>query len=205
MSRRFPSFRRLGRDRSGAAAVEFALIAPVLIGLYFGMAEYCQAMLADRKATHVASAVGDLVSQSESVTAAEVDQILEIGPALMAPFKADSATNPLKVRVTLVSKDLNGVVTKPWSRYTAAAPAAFNVADLPTTGAAEGQPFLANGQSIIVTQTEYSYTSPFNLTLVKKLMDKNATSGPTTYTFKEVFYLRPRRGGTIPCTGCSAG
>jgi Flp pilus assembly protein TadG len=205
MADRSPLIQRLRRDRSGASAVEFALIAPILIGLYFGMAEYCQAMLADRKATHVASAVGDLVSQSDSVTVTDLDQMLAIGATLMTPFKTGSGT-PLKIRVTLVSKDASGTVSKPWTRASTSAPPLYDVTTLPATGASSGQPFLANGQSIIVSQAEYTYTSPFNLSLVKKLLNKSSTTGAaSTYTFKETFYLRPRRGGTIPCTGCSAG
>jgi Flp pilus assembly protein TadG len=38
------TLRRLGRDRSGAALVEFTLVAPILIGLMCGMAEFGQAL-----------------------------------------------------------------------------------------------------------------------------------------------------------------
>lgn len=194
--------RRLRRDRSGASAVEFALIAPILIGLYFGMAEYCQAMLADRRTTHVASVVGDLVAQSESTSATELDDILTVGPSVLAPFKAN-ATTPLKIRVTSVNKDGTGKVTAAWTRATSPAPATYVLSNLPTAGANSTQPFLANGQSVIVAQAEYSYTSPFDLSLIRKLLDKNATgTGPSTYTFKETFYLRPRKAESIACTGC---
>ena len=37
---------RLGRDRRGVSAVEFALIAPAMIAFYFGLAEITQALLA---------------------------------------------------------------------------------------------------------------------------------------------------------------
>ena len=68
-------------DRRGVSAVEFALIAPVLIVFYFGIAELTQAMMASRRASHVASSIGDLVAQEQSVTNAEMTKVLlgEIG------------------------------------------------------------------------------------------------------------------------------
>ena len=95
---------RFRRDQRGVAAVEFALIAPVLIAMYFGLAEYCQAMMADRKATHVASSIGDLVAQSDQVTAADLADIFAIGKPLIAPFP----TTDLKIRVASV-KNTNNV------------------------------------------------------------------------------------------------
>ena len=49
-------WRRVGgwtRDDSGASAVEFALVAPLLIGLLLGVIEY--GSLADRKSTRLNS------------------------------------------------------------------------------------------------------------------------------------------------------
>jgi Flp pilus assembly protein TadG len=40
---------RFWRDRRGVSAVEFALIAPVLMIFYFGMAELTEAMMAQRR------------------------------------------------------------------------------------------------------------------------------------------------------------
>src|SRR5688572_27340644 len=44
MKRLLPSFRQFGRARSGAAVVEFTLVAPLLIALMCGMAEFSNAM-----------------------------------------------------------------------------------------------------------------------------------------------------------------
>ena len=59
---------RFRKDRRGVAAVEFALIAPAMVLLYCGLVELCQAVIAERKANHVASAIGDLVTQAETVS-----------------------------------------------------------------------------------------------------------------------------------------
>ena len=60
--------RRLIADRRGVSAVEFALVAPILVLLYFGLVELSQAATADRRLAHATSAVGDLVAQASSVT-----------------------------------------------------------------------------------------------------------------------------------------
>ena len=46
--------KRFSRDRRGSAAVEFAFIAPIMLLMYFGLAEMTQAMMASRRAHHVA-------------------------------------------------------------------------------------------------------------------------------------------------------
>ena len=53
---------RLARDTRGLSAVEFALLAPVMISLYFGVAEVGQAFMVQKRQAHVASMVADLVA-----------------------------------------------------------------------------------------------------------------------------------------------
>ena len=49
--------------RGGLAATEFALIAPVMLAIYFGVTELCDGLTANMKVTGVASAAGDLYAQ----------------------------------------------------------------------------------------------------------------------------------------------
>ena len=48
---------RLRGDRRGVSAVEFALIAPVIIVFYFGLAEFCQAFMAQKRMGRTAAAM----------------------------------------------------------------------------------------------------------------------------------------------------
>ena len=59
--------RGLLNDRSGLAAVEFAMVFPIMVVMYFGVVEFSSAIAVDRKATQVARTLSDLTSQSISV------------------------------------------------------------------------------------------------------------------------------------------
>jgi Flp pilus assembly pilin Flp len=67
---------RFLRDNSGVAAMEFALIAPMLIGMYIGLAELSTALNADRKMSHSASVAGDLATQLETLNAAQTEDLI---------------------------------------------------------------------------------------------------------------------------------
>lgn len=60
------------RDRSGIAAVEFGLIAPVLLVMLVGVVEITRAVSIDRRFGQVTSMVADLISREEVVTAADI-------------------------------------------------------------------------------------------------------------------------------------
>lgn len=181
---------RLRRDRRGATAVEFALIAPVMIAMYFGLAEYCQAMMADRKATHVASSLGDLVAQSSQVSASDMVDIFALGKTLMAPFPPGD----LKMRVSnvVVSTVNNKPVAKvDWSENSGWSDRPKDeVVTLPASSTDPNKPFLAAGETAIMSEVQYSYDSPVDYFLKDKVV------------FNETFYLRPRKSSTVPCTGC---
>jgi Flp pilus assembly protein TadG len=171
---------RLRSDKRGAAAIEFALIAPVAILLYAGFAELTMAMMAERRAAHAASVVADLVAQEPTVSTADVNDIFNIGNAIMTPF----ATATLKLRVTSVVADVNGVPKVVWSKGhggLGALTAGNTVAGFPPT-------LLVAGDSVIQADVQYAYTSPLQMTL------------PSALNFSSSFYLRPRRSPSVALT-----
>lgn len=171
---------RLHNDRRGITAVEFALLAPVMIAFYFGLAEFCQGYMAQKRLGHTASAVGDLVAQTEAVTKDQLDDIIGIGGLIMKPF--DEAE--LTTRITSVTRNSSGVAKVDWSRGNRITPRA--------TGATITVPadLIANGESLVMSETTYVYSSP-----IQYLM-------PAATTFSSVFYLRPRRVEKVACSDC---
>ena len=95
------SARQFARDSRGVAAVEFALLLPILMLLYFGVVELTQGIMAQQRTSHVAATVGDLVSQSSTLSSADVADILSVGGEVMYPYP----TTSLKLRVSTRTDD----------------------------------------------------------------------------------------------------
>lgn len=104
---------RFLRDRRGAAAVEFALIAPLLLTLYLVTQEVGQGIENNRKVARVAAMVGDLVTQQSNMTANELEAILKIGDAIMYPYGRSRPT--IEVTAITISNDREPKAQVHWS------------------------------------------------------------------------------------------
>jgi Flp pilus assembly protein TadG len=166
--------KHLIKDRRGAAAVEFAFIAPVMILMYYGLAELTQAMMADRRASHVASAIGDLVAQDTVINTTEISDIFNVGKAIIAPFP----TSGLSMRVTSIRKDSTGAIQVMWSKSSGSMGVLSSVASVP-----DG--LIANNESVILAESSYVYNSA-----TKKAL-------PNALTFTQKYYLKPRKTAQV--------
>jgi Flp pilus assembly protein TadG len=179
MMRPFARTRRFLRDRGGLAAIEFAFVAPILILAYFGVAELCGAMLAQRKTSHVASAIGDLTSQYSAPAASDINNFLVAGQTIMSP----SDTTTLKMRISAVQENAAGAATVIWS---CASSNWVLLAKTTPEPAVQQANVISAGQSVIMAEAQYTYTSPVSYLL------------PSAFTYYNVFYLRPRIVDPIP-------
>ncbi len=171
---------RLRGDRRGVSAVEFALLAPVMIAFYFGLCEFCQGYMSQKRLGHTASSVADLVAQTDEVTKAQLDDMIGLGGLVMKPF----STTTLTTRVSSVTRNASGVAKVDWSRASGILPRPTNqVVTVPAN-------IIANGESLVMAETTYDYASP-----IQYLM-------PAVTKFSNVFYLRPRRVEKVLCTDC---
>lgn len=177
--RRIGLFQRLRRDQRGLSAVEFALLAPVMIFFYFGLVEFCQGYMAQKRMGHVASQVADLVAQSDAVTGAQVDDIFMIGGLIMRPFSASD----LSIQVSSVTRDTNGTAKVDWSR-------AKNMKELEKDEVVADIPanLIDNNESVIMAVAEYKYRSPANYLM------------PGVTNFSQTYYLRPRTVNVVTYT-----
>lgn len=66
--------------------VEFALTMPILLTMIYGVVETTRYILITQKVEKLAYTTADLVAQSQSVTAADLTQILEAGAHIMEPY-----------------------------------------------------------------------------------------------------------------------
>jgi len=172
---------RFFRDRRGVAAVEFALIAPVLILLYMGLAEVTMALMAERRAGHATAVVADLIAQDTLTTKAELSDTFAIAEEILAPF----AGSGMSARVTAIRADANGSPKVVWSygKKLSAYGKGSTVSGLP---ADLMEPF----DTLIMSELNYSFNSTLNYAL------------PNAMVFREKYYLRPRKLDMVNCTDC---
>jgi len=172
-------FLRLAGDERGVSAIEFAMLAPVLITFYMGMTEFCQGFMAQKRMGHVSAMVADLVSQEETVTPATIDDIFDIGGLIMKPF----ATATLHQRVSSVTQT-GGIARVDWSRGDGmTARAKQSTITLPAG-------VIADGDSVIVAEATYDYDSAADYLM------------PGLTRFSHTYYLRPRTSDQTLCAAC---
>ena len=69
-------WRRFAAARGGVAAVEFALLVPVVLAMMAAAVDLTQAISIKRKLVEIAYTASDLVAQRSDLTAADVSSIL---------------------------------------------------------------------------------------------------------------------------------
>lgn len=102
--------RRWRTDRRGVAAVEFALMLPILVILLIAIVEVSNLHLAGRKVTVAAQSAADLAAQEPFVTAGKLADIIASVNAVMAPF----AVGGMGYEIASVEADFDGNVSVGW-------------------------------------------------------------------------------------------
>jgi Flp pilus assembly protein TadG len=170
--------KRRWRDRRGSAAVEFALIVPILIATYVGAVETGNALTIYRRVDQIAYTSADLVAQVKTVSNSDLQDITDAATSILAPY----STAPLNIVLTSVVADSNNKTTVAWSYTTGsgAHPVGSTYA-LPTG-------LTAANSSVIVAEVTYLYTP---------LLDLDISTNGTSFTMSKTFYSRPRLSLTV--------
>jgi len=105
--------RRFGREQRGQSAIEFALLAPLMLALYIGCVEISNGVAADRKVTLTAGTLANLTSQVTTLQQADIDNIFAASTAIMQPY-----TNTVSAKVSCVKIDAGGAATVQWGQAT---------------------------------------------------------------------------------------
>jgi len=181
LKKRFAKFKWRGlknirADEEGVSAIEFALIAPLMVILFFGGIELSLLMQADRRVTTVAATIGDLASRETVLNNGDVNDIFLASTLLLSPLDPSIA----QVRLSSLIADEDGDVTVAWSDgcNLASRVVGDSVEDLPNGIIA------ANG-SIIMAEVDYAYESDIGFTL------------QNSQQLSDRFFLRPRRSSTV--------
>jgi Flp pilus assembly protein TadG len=172
------------RDRSGIAAVEFGLIAPVLIVMLVGVIEVTRAISIDRRFGQVTAMVADLLAREPVVDADMVEGIYGIVEHVMGVW----GTSTLKLHITPVrasSTNANdiyvyaGTANRPSFGSSAVSPKAVCAR---VTGLTAN--LLEREGTALIVEGEYGYTPLLGEGIL------------TTQTWKDRSVLAPRTGCT---------
>jgi hypothetical protein len=162
----------LPRAVRGLAAIEFALIAPVMIFLFFAVVEGSNALSVSRRVSLAVNTLADLASQETQLSTAQADDLFE-GVQQIVAQGAISAD--IRLVSLIIDPDTAEVVVH-WSRDNSGgepyAPGSVydDLADAS---------LLDVSSSLIVGEIEYSYVSPLTKALIPSIdFDKIATRWP---------------------------
>lgn len=92
---------RWPRAVSGVAAVEFALVLPVMLTLFWGLSEVTLAVNIDRKLTLTSRSIADLSSRVSLLSTSDLATIFSASSAVMRPY--DSSSTQMVVTSVLVT------------------------------------------------------------------------------------------------------
>lgn len=180
--------RAMSRDQRGVSAVEFALIVPLLILMYVGVAEMGNLLTVVRRAETMTSTAADLTAQVKQVSNTDLADIFAASTSILTPYP----TTPLKVVLSSVVADANNNGKVAWSCASQGSPRAVG----------SSYPLPANttvaNSSVIVAEVSYSFTPLLGLTTIPYAggtFDIKNTFKPTN--LQRTFYERPRRSLTV--------
>ncbi len=180
------------KSSEASIAVEFAFIAPVMVGLFFGLSELAAAEGVRGDVVNLASVGADLVAQESSATSSDMSNVFSALQAMLYPY---DATN---VQITITSVVDNNTTTGgkvAWScTQGGTARSAGATYTFPT--AAQGVITKGGGGSVIMAEVNYSYSLPVNLSIPGILN----LSGP--YALSNVFFSKPRKVLQVPLSSC---
>ena len=178
---------KLFDDCRGVAAIEFAMIVPLMLVLFFGTNEFSTGVAVDRKVTLMARTLSDLTSQNISVTDTQLTSFFAAGKSIMTPY----SSTPVNSTITELYVDpVTKVARVQWSK--GSTPLSGNVA-IPTA--------LQVGDTyLIYSQVSYKFI-PSVAWFINKL---------NGITLTDISYTRPRQSkcvdhlplgaGILPCT-----
>lgn len=168
---------RIARDRRGVSAVEFALVAPMMIGLYLGVAEVSEGVSADRKVSLAAAAAANLAAQVSTISSSDMTNILDATSSVINPYDASK----LKITISCIAIDANKNARVKWSvtRNGTARSVGTYTFDSSNTALAVASTYLLLGEASYTYQPTVGYTISGTLVLSDKMFMSPRISAPT--------------------------
>lgn len=164
---------------AGVAAIEFAMVLPVMVGMLLGMTEVTLGVNMDRKLTLLSRSLADLASRASSVSTTDMTNMFTAASAIMQPY--DSSTVQMVISSILVTQNGNVYTGKvDWS-CPKNIPAQASSTDLSRRASQSPYPVptgFQGSQSFIVVETLLPYRPMFGYTLTGTINLAETTPWP---------------------------
>ena len=184
-------------DRRGIAALEFALIAPLLLSMYFVTMEVAQGIEVNKKVSRVGSMVADLITQQQTLKKADIDAIMAIGEGTLQPY--NRSRPKIVVTAIAVTDEATPKAKVVWSRKivdgtTSVGDAAGSEVSIPSSLKTKNT-FLIRVESTLAYKPVITWAAAEKSTL-------GLAAAFDGISMKESYHLRPRMTASIPCSDC---
>lgn len=170
---RWRKFERLAaflENCGGLAAVEFSLVLPIMLVLFFGTVEISNGVAVYRNVTLMAHTLADLTAQSTSVQDSDLSNFFAASTGVMTPYSA----TPISQTITEIWVNTHLQARVQWSSGPSALTAG-TVVTIPST-------LLVSNTYVIYSQVSYVYTPAVGYVM--------SSAGVTLHDFA---YTRPRQ------------
>jgi Flp pilus assembly protein TadG len=201
--RAYRSVTDLMENCRGNSAVEFAIIVPVMLVMFFGTIELSSGVAVDRKTTLVARTLSDLTSQASNITSlpiapnvtdSYIQNVFTSAIAILQPYPAAPAT----AMVSEIYVDKNLKATIQWSKaatFTAGATQATLVTSSRNTNdvvtSLVPSQLLVKQTYLVLSEVNYTYTPAVGYVMKVPI------------TLKDSAYTRPRQFSCLTYTTLS--
>ena len=160
MHKGYAWLRMIGRDTRGTSAIEFGLVAPLLLLILLGLVELGRAINTDRHFTSATNTAGDLVAReaqlgdSSSTAKSNLDSMMLSIKHVMEPY--DPTTLKLAIFSVKASATDTAKGTVEWSY-------GFNGGNAPAQCSDYALPadMIPKGGSVIIVDAKYQFKSLF--------------------------------------------
>lgn len=107
----FRQIKAFKASKDGLAAVEFALVSPLLVTMFLGFSALAQGQQVSGRVAQISATVGDIIAQSPVIAAGQIDGAMLAGQVLLG--KND---NSLRIEVLGIEVLANGRAYVRWAR-----------------------------------------------------------------------------------------
>jgi Flp pilus assembly protein TadG len=177
-------------DRRGLAAIEFAMLVPIMLVMFFGTVELSSGVAVDRKVSLVARTLSDLTSQSSSVANVDLNSFFNVKNAMLTPYPP----GPVQATITELFVDPTTLQARvQWSYASPSSP-------VRSTSSVVGIPLAlaVPGSYLIMGEVSYLYQPTVGYVMSKSGINLTSTAYTRPRQTQCVIYPTPAVGTPLP-------